>query len=86
MSDASLVRQNVDFEVAVESLAAYLGWLDREIHRESLLATPNEVKLLALRVERDRIVHERKRITPERLDLVGRAVFVYAPFVKAVVN
>lgn len=80
------VGKGVTFEVAIETLAAYLGYIDRSLREESQKERPDELKLLALKTQRDVVVYERKQITPQRLDLIGKSVYVYAPFVKGVTH
>lgn len=62
---------------------AYIGYLNTEIMKEEDEPKPNQAKLKALRIQKNAVLDERQAITPVNEDLISKAVYVYAPIMKA---
>lgn len=73
----------VELESATETMAAYIGYLTTEIHKEEDQPTPDEEKLRALSAQKNVILEERQAITPNNQDLIAKARYVYGPIMKA---
>jgi len=73
----------VELESATETIAAYIGYLTTEIHKEEDQPTPDEEKLRALSAQKNVILEERQAITPDNQDLIAKARYVYGPIMKA---
>ncbi len=73
----------VELESATETMAAYIGYLTTEIHKEEDQPTPDEEKLRALSAQKNVILEERQAITPDNQDLIAKARYVYGPIMKA---
>ena len=73
----------VMLETATETMMAYIGYLNTEIMKEEDMAVPNQTKIQALQGQMDVVSRERKAITPSNEMLIAKAVYVYAPIMKA---
>lgn len=73
----------VELECATETMAAYIGYLTTEIHKEEDQPTPDEEKLRALSAQKNVILDERQAITPDNQDLIAKARYIYGPIMKA---
>jgi len=73
----------VMLETATETLMAYIGYLNTEIHKEEDQPTPNISKIKALQDQKNAVLDERKAITPDNYDLIAKAVYVYGPIMNA---
>ncbi|MFA7337349.1 MAG: hypothetical protein WC028_11235 [Candidatus Obscuribacterales bacterium] len=73
----------VMLETATETMMAYIGYLNTEIHKEEDQPTPNQSKIQALQVQKNVVLDERHAITADSQDLIDKAVYVYAPILKA---
>lgn len=73
----------VRLETATETMMAYIGYLNTEIMKEEDEPKPNQAKLKALRIQKNAVLDERQAITPVNEDLISKAVYVYAPIMKA---
>ncbi len=71
------------YETAAETMAAYIGYLTNQIIREEDKEQPNSHRIRALREEKDIVVRERHEMTPETESLILKALYIYAPFIKA---
>lgn len=73
----------VRLETATETMMAYIGYLNTEIMKEEEKAKPNLLKIEAMQEQMDAVSKERKAITPSNKKLIARAIYVYAPIMKA---
>ena len=73
----------VMLETATETMMAYIGYLNTEIHKEEDRLKPNLVKIKALQGQKNMVLDERQAIGSESHDLIAKAVYVYAPLMKA---
>lgn len=73
----------VRLETATETMMAYIGYLNTEIMKEEDEPKPNQAKLKALSIQKNAVLDERQAITPVNEDLISKAVYVYAPIMKA---
>lgn len=73
----------VMLETATETMMAYIGYLNTEIMKEEDQPKPNQAKIQALQDQMDVVSKERKAITPSNEKLIARALYVYAPIMKA---
>lgn len=71
------------FETATETLMSYVGYLTTKIHEEEALSSPNTAKIEALREEKQEVLSERRSIRPDNEKLIAKAIYVYAPIMKA---
>lgn len=78
----SPIAQTARLEAATETLAEYIGYLNSEIGAEEDRGEPNLGRIEALGHELEILVDERRAITPDNLDLINRALYVYAPLLK----
>lgn len=76
---AAIVR----LETATETMMAYIGYLNTQIHKEEDQPKPNLLKIQAMQDQMDAVSRERKAITPSNEKLIARAIYVYAPIMKA---
>lgn len=72
----------VEIERATETMMAYVGHLNTEIMKEEALENPNKEKIDAMQLQLDLVFKERKAIITDR-KLVSKALYVYAPIMKA---
>jgi hypothetical protein len=70
-------------ETATETMMAYVGYLNTQILNEEDQTNPNQAKIQALREQKQAVLSERKTITPHDDRLIARAIYVYAPIMKA---
>lgn len=82
-SNLSPIAETARLEAATETLAEYSGYLSSQIFAEKKMASPNVERIEALEYERQTIVKERREITPDNIALINRALYVYAPILKA---
>ena len=76
--------QIVRLEVATETMAAYIGYLNTQrMKEEEDQPKPNQAKIKALREQQLHVVRERKEITPDNEELIAKALYIYAPIMKA---
>jgi len=61
----------------------YIGYLRNEIRDEKKITMPDQARIAALEEQCWAIVNERKAITFEDEALIRKALYVYAPFLKA---
>ncbi|CAN5607303.1 hypothetical protein BH11CYA1_BH11CYA1_18310 [soil metagenome] len=73
----------VMLETATETMMAYIGYLNTEIMKEEDAAQPNQSKVKALQEQMDIVSKERKSIRPDHEKLIAKAIYVYAPIMKA---
>lgn len=71
------------FETATETMADYIGYLRNEIRDEKKNTLPDQARIAALDEQCWAVVNERKAITFENEALIRKALYVYAPFMKA---
>ncbi len=71
------------FQTATETMACYIGYLRNQIREESKQSVPNEDRIRALDEQCWSVVRERKAITLDNEALIRKALYVYAPFLKA---
>ncbi|NJL70872.1 MAG: hypothetical protein HC888_04290 [Candidatus Competibacteraceae bacterium] len=74
----------VRLETATETMMAYIGYLNTEIMKEEDKPKPNMLKIQALQDQMDAVSKERKLITPSNKKLIAKAIYVYAPIMKAI--
>lgn len=70
-------------ETATETLMAYIGYLNTQIFNEEKLTNPNKAKIQALEEQIQVVLSERSAIRPDNEKLIARAIYVYAPIMKA---
>jgi len=70
-------------ETATETIMAYVGSLTNQMIDEENLPNPNKAKLAALREQKKALLHERRSIRTEDERLIAKAIYVYAPIMKA---
>ncbi|CAN5564237.1 hypothetical protein BH10CYA1_BH10CYA1_59780 [soil metagenome] len=70
-------------ETATETMMAYAGYLNTQIFIEEKTSSPNQAKIQALREEKEAVLLERRTMRPENEKLIARAIYVYAPIMKA---
>jgi hypothetical protein len=75
--------QIVRLETATETMMAYIGYLNTQIHTEEDQPKPNQAKIKALTEQKNAVLDERHAITPDNEDLIARALYIYAPIMKA---
>ena len=73
----------VRLETATETMMAYVGYLTTEILKEEEQEKPNQAKVQALREQRDMVAKERHAIMPDDEKLIAKAIYIYAPIMKA---
>ena len=73
----------VMLETATETMMAYIGYLNTEIMKEEDRSKPNQTKMQALQKQKEAVLDERHAITADNHDLIAKAVYVYAPIMKA---
>lgn len=73
----------VQLETATETMMAYIGYLNTEISNEEEAEKPNMARLTALQTEMDAVTKERNAVTPSNQMLIDKALYVYAPIMKA---
>jgi len=73
----------VRLETATETMAAYIGYLNTERMKEEDQPKPNQAKINALKEQQLQVVRERKEITPDNEELIAKALYIYAPIMKA---
>lgn len=73
----------VRLETATETMMAYIGYLNTQILNEEDQPHPNETKLKALELQKNVLLDERKAIMPDSEELIAKAIYVYAPIMKA---
>ena len=78
----SPIAETARLENATETLAEYVGYLTNEILSEEHKPIPNIGRIKALTHECDLVFKERRAITPDNIDLINRAIYVYAPHLK----
>ncbi len=80
----SPTARNARIETATETLAGYIGYLSTQIRIEKEKPEPNAGRVAALERQRDVVLRERKAFDPDDDAMIDRAIYVYAPFLKAV--
>lgn len=70
-------------DVVMETFAACIGDLTKEIVDEESKAKPNKLKLMTLEAEIDRLDTERNDLLNPDCVSIGRARYIYAPILKA---
>ena len=73
----------VRLETATETIMAYVGYLTNEILAEEDQEQPNSQRIRALRDQKQVLLSERKAIAPDDETLIAKALYVYAPIMKA---
>lgn len=81
--DDTLTAHIVRLETATETMMAYIGYLNTEIVNEEDRPKPNLLKIQALQEQKDAVWAERRAILPDDEKLIARAIYVYAPIMKA---
>jgi hypothetical protein len=64
-------------------MMSYIGYLNTEIMKEEDRTNPNQAKIKALRSQKNVVLDERRAITPDNEELIAKAIYVYAPIMKA---
>lgn len=82
-SPKTATEKIAELESATETMAAYIGYLTTQIHKEEDQPTPDQAKIKALRAQKNVILDERQAITPDNEDLIAKARYVYGPIMKA---
>lgn len=70
-------------ETATETMMAYIGYLNTQIFNEEKLTDPDLAKIQALEEQIQVVLAERNAIRPDNEKLIARAIYVYAPIMKA---
>lgn len=79
----TLTHQIVQLETATETMMAYVGYLNTEIMKEQEQKKPNQARIDALEEQMQTVLKERHAILPEDKKLIAKAIYVYAPIMKA---
>ncbi len=79
----TLTGKIVQLETATETMMAYIGYLSTQIMNEEAQPVPNQNRIKALEEQMQQISKERREITPENGRLIAKALYVYAPVMKA---
>lgn len=82
MITLSPIAETARLETATETLAEYIGYLNSEIDTEQGQPAPNTGRVAALEHELDIVLGERRLLTPNNLNIINRALYVYAPLLK----
>jgi hypothetical protein len=82
MKTMSPIAETARLETATETLAEYIGYLNSEIDTEQDRSVPNADRVQALEHELHIVLGERRLLTPSNLDIINRALYVYAPLLK----
>lgn len=77
---AAIVR----LETATETMMAYIGYLNAQIHAEEDQVCPSQAKIQALRDQKNMVLEERHAITADDHRLIAKALYIYAPIMKAI--
>ena len=83
MSTPSPIAETARLETATETLAEYIGYLHSEIDAELEAVTPNRERVAALEHELAIVLGERRSVTPDAFAIINRALYIYAPRLKA---
>ena len=73
----------VELETATETMAAYIGYLTTQIHKEEDNPMPDQARIKAQRAQKNVILDERKAIMPDSEELIAKAIYIYGPIMKA---
>ena len=79
----SPIAETARLETATETLAEYIGYLHSEIDSEQERAAPNSERIAALERELGIVLGERRALTPDAHAIINRALYIYAPRLKA---
>jgi len=79
----TLTHKIVQLETATETMMAYVGYLNTEIMKEQEQQKPNQARIDALEEQMQTVLKERHAILPEDEKLIAKAIYVYAPIMKA---
>jgi len=82
--DDTLTAHIVRLETATETMMAYIGYLNTEVHKEEDRPKPNLLKIQALQEQKKIVLEERHAITPDDARLIAKALYIYAPIMKAI--
>jgi len=82
MNTISPIAETARLETAIETLAEYIGYLNSEIDTEQDRPEPNTGRVDALEHELGIVLGERRLLTPDNLNIINRALYVYAPLLK----
>jgi hypothetical protein len=79
----SRIADTARLETATETLAELIGFFNAEMMAELGQTGPSHDRVRALRQYIELLVDERKAITPDTKTIINRALYVYAPLLKA---
>ncbi len=79
----TLTGKIVQLETATETMMAYIGYLSTQILNEEVQPVPNQNRIKALEEQMRTISKERREIMPDNGRLIAKALYVYAPIMKA---
>ena len=79
----SSIAETARLEAATETLAEYIGYLNCEIDTELETFSPNRERVAALEHELGIVLGERRSVTPDAFAIINRALYIYAPRLKA---
>ena len=79
----SPIAETARLEAATETLAEYIGYLNGEIDAELEAVNPNRERVAALEHELGIVLGERRSVTPDAFAIINRALYIYAPRLKA---
>lgn len=82
MNTLSPIAETARLETATETLAEYIGYLNCEIDTEQDNSEPNIGRVAALEHKLDIVLGERRLLTPNNLNIINRALYMYAPLLK----
>lgn len=71
------------FETAIETMMEYVGYLTNQVIEEENSPNPNQAKIEALREQKQALMAERKALYFGNEKLIAKAIYVYAPIMKA---
>lgn len=80
----SRAEERVALEIAMETLAEYKAFFFKRLLEEEEKDSPDGVKIAVLKEEIRKVREERKALNPGDVSTLYRALYIYAPLLKAV--
>lgn len=82
--EKTLTQEIAELETAIETMAAYVGYLNTLVMQEKREEFPNTAKIDAMKEQMRIVLNERNQMHPDNHKLISRALYVYAPIMKAI--
>ena len=79
----SEAAERVQLEIAMETIAEYIGLFNMWITHEEAEEYPNQAKIDMMEAEIASALQERKSLDPDNPQTLHKALYVYAPLLKA---